>query len=269
MNPILLALVIAPASVDMNVIYGSPGGAPLAMDIYKPTQPGPRPAVVVIHGGGWISGDRKDMSKFCEQLVENGFVVANVQYRLAPKHKWPAMLDDVQSAVRFLRRNALMYSIDPQRFGSLGASAGGHLALMLGMCDTRDPLASTSQSSKVSAVVNFFGVSDFTKMMPTWNLLSEAVFGTAAANIRPVFEAASPLTHLDKDDARVFTFHGTADWVVPLSQSILLDERLKLAGIPHEFIQIKDSGHQVDLTRQDVRDGLQKMMDWLVETLRP
>lgn len=270
MNPFLLALVIAPSSsVDMNVVYDTPGGTPLAMDIYKPKQPGQRPAIVVIHGGAWIAGDRKDMAGFCDQLVEKGFVVANVQYRLAPKHKWPAMLDDVQSAVRFLRRNALMYRIDPQRFGSLGASAGGHLALMLGMCDTRDPLASTSQSSKVSAVVNFFGVSDFTKMMPTWNVLADSVFGTPVASIRPVFEAASPLTHLDKGDAPVFTFHGTSDWVVPMSQSILLDERLKSVGIPHKFIQIKDSGHQVDLARQEVRDALQKMMDWLVERLRP
>ncbi|MEO7453483.1 MAG: alpha/beta hydrolase, partial [Fimbriimonadales bacterium] len=226
----------------------------------------PRPAVVMIHGGAWIAGDRKEMAPFCEELVKRGYVVANVQYRLAPTHKWPAMLDDVQSAVRFLRRNALMYRIDPLRMGSMGASAGGHLALMLGTSDSRVP---SVLPTKVSAVVNLFGVSDFTAMLPTWGILAETVFGVKVADVRPVMASASPVTYLDKDDATVFTFHGTSDWVVPISQSVLLDTKLKELGIAHEFVQIKNTGHQVDTKRQDVRDALDAMRVWLDKQLKP
>jgi dipeptidyl aminopeptidase/acylaminoacyl peptidase len=81
--------------------------------------------------------------------------------------------------------------------------------------------------------------------------------------------SASPITHLDKDDAAVFTFHGTSDFVVPISQSILLNARLKELGIAHEFIQIKDTGHQVDTKRQDVRDALEAMAKWLDTQLKP
>ena len=266
LNAIVLALSMAPASVDMNVEYDKPGGTAVHMDVYKPAHAGDRPAVVVIHGGGWMAGNRKDMAPFCEKLVERGYVVANVQYRLAPTHKWPAMLDDVQSAVRFLRRNALMYRVDPKRIGSLGASAGGHLALMLGVTDSAKP---SPHSSKVSAVVNIFGVSDFTAMLPNWSLLSDSLFGVKPADVRPIMAGASPITHLDKDDAPVFTFHGTADWLVPLSQSIALDSKLKQLGIGHEFVQIKDSGHEVDIKRQDVRDALEAMQKWLDRQLKP
>jgi acetyl esterase/lipase len=266
LNAIVLALSMAPASVDMNVVYDSPGGTQVHMDIYKPAHAGDRPAVVVIHGGGWMAGDRKDMATFCDKLVQRGYVVANVQYRLAPKHKWPAMLDDVQSAVRFLRRNATMYRIDPKRVASLGASAGGHLALMLGVSESKE---ASVHSTKVAAVVNIFGVSDFTAMLPTWSVLADTLFGVKAADIRAVMATASPLSHLDKDDAAVFTFHGTADWLVPLSQSIALDTKLKELGIAHEFIQIKDSGHEVDVKRQDVRDALEAMATWLDKQLKP
>ena len=269
LTSLLVACSLAPATVDRNVVYDTPGGTAVHMDVYHSDRPGPRPAVVVIHGGAWITGKKEDMAGFCEQLAERGYVVANVQYRLAPTHKWPAMLDDVQSAVRFIRRNSLMYRVDPERIASLGASAGGHLALMLGTTETRDPKTASRNSSKVQAVVNFFGVSDFTLMLPLWNVLADSVFGVKPADVRPIMAAASPLTHLDKADAPVFTFHGTADWVVPITQSKALDSKLKELGIAHTFIQINDTGHEVDLKRKDVQDALAAMLSWLDTQLRP
>jgi acetyl esterase/lipase len=266
LNAIVLALSMAPASVDMDVVYDRPGGTPVHMDIYKPAHAGDRPAVVVIHGGGWMSGNKKDMAQFCEKLAERGYVAATVQYRLAPAHKWPAMLEDVQSAVRYLRSNAATYRIDPKRMASLGASAGGHLALMLGVSEAEKPML---HSSKVAAVVNIFGVTDFTAMLPNWALLSDALFGVKADAVRPMMAKASPLTHLDKADAPVFTLHGTADWLVPISQSTALDKKLKELGISHEFIQIKDGGHEVDIKRQDVKDALDAMAKWLDKQLKP
>jgi acetyl esterase/lipase len=266
LNTLLLLVVASTSGADANVVYASPGGKPLHMDIHKPEKAGLRPAVLLIHGGGWMSGDKKDMAGFCEPLTKQGFVVANVQYRLAPKHKWPAMLDDVQSAVRFLRNNSGLYRIDPKRIASMGVSAGGHLALMLGACEAKEPNA---PSSKVSAVVNFFGVSDFEQMLPNWSLLAEPLFGVKPDDVRSVMRAASPVTHLDKADAPVFTFHGTSDWLVPFAQAKTLDKKLKELGITHEFVQIKDSGHEIDAKRKDVRDALQRLTDWLVEHLKP
>lgn len=259
---------MAPYALDADVVYDKPGGTPVHADIYKPTHAGPRPAMVVIHGGAWIAGNKREMTSISEQLAERGYVVANVQYRLAPKHKWPAMLDDVQSAVRFLRRNSAMYRIDSERVGALGASAGGHLALMLGTSESRDPAGKSPLSTKVAAVANIFGVSDFISMLPMWTLLAETIFGMKPADVGPVMAAASPLTHLDAGDAPVFTFHGTADRVVPLSQSIALHAKLKELGIAHEFIQIKDTGHQVDMKRKDVRDAIDSMFRWLDRQLK-
>jgi acetyl esterase/lipase len=266
---LLLGLLIPTTTIDKDVEYAMPGGKAVLMDIYKPENSGLRPAIVVIHGGGWVAGDRGQMASTSAALADRGFVVANVAYRLAPANKWPAMIDDVQSAVRFIRTNAKKYNVDPDRIGAVGASAGGHLALMLGMSDTRDPAAPKSPSSKVSVVGNFFGVSDFTKMLPAWRVLGDTVFGVKGAGIEPAMKAASPLTYLDKGDAPVFTFHGDKDWVVPITQSKLLDEKLKAVGIEHVFRKIKDTGHQVDMTRKDVRDVVEEMTQWLEKKLRP
>jgi len=264
-----LALLIQTTVVDRDVEYTRPEGKRVPMDIYRPAKAGLRPAIIVIHGGGWMAGNRKEMSSVSAGLAERGFVVANIEYRLAPGSKWPAMIYDAQSAVRFIRTNAAKYNVDPKRIGALGASAGGHLALLLGMTDTMDPTAPKTPSSKVSVVANFFGVSDFTKMLPAWQILGEPVFGKKGVDLEPAMRAASPLTYLDKSDAPVFTFHGDKDWVVPIAQSKLLDQRLKSMGIEHVFRTIKGTGHQVDMTRQDVRETVEEMSRWLAKKLRP
>lgn len=265
----LLPVVFSSPGVDVDVVYERPGGTPVLMDIYKPTQEGVRPAIIMIHGGAWMGGDRTQTAWMCERLVKRGFVVANVQYRLAPTHKWPAMLDDVQSAVRFMRRNAVMYSVDPSRIGAAGASAGGHLALLLGTRDTRDPSVSPLYSSKVAAVGNIFGVTDFTAMLPLWNVLADPVFGVAPADVRPIMADASPITHLDRGDAPVFTLHGTADFVVPIAQSRQLDAKLKELGIEHKFVQVTGEGHTVNLQNKEVADAIDALTEWLVLTLKP
>lgn len=137
-----LVLTFLMGGIDRDVVYSLPGGERLQMDIYHPQtlSSEPKPAVLVIHGGAWVSGKRQDMATMCEALAQEGFLAATVSYRLAPKHKWPTMVEDVRTAVRYLRSRAAELKIDPNRLGAAGASAGGHLALLLGASDspTRD-----------------------------------------------------------------------------------------------------------------------------------
>ena len=134
-----MLLVLVP-KVEPDVVYSKVGDTELKMDLYYPSETAPKTnaAVIVIHGGAWISGDRKQMALLAQYFASRGLFAASVQYRLAPKAVWPAMLDDVQTGVRFLRANATKYGFDPNRIGATGASAGGRLSLLLGTCDTRD-----------------------------------------------------------------------------------------------------------------------------------
>ncbi|HET9847412.1 MAG TPA: alpha/beta hydrolase, partial [Candidatus Dormibacteraeota bacterium] len=123
--------------VDHGVVYCTTGGVALTMDIYRPSQSsdGPVPAVLYIHGGGWEHGDASlgGVNLLIEQqLTQRGVLVAAVNYRLAPQYPWPAQIDDVRCAVRYLRANAKRYGINPSQIGAWGGSAGGHLVSMLG-----------------------------------------------------------------------------------------------------------------------------------------
>src|SRR5262249_22409445 len=148
----------------------------LQLDLAMPKDgDGPFPAVVCIHGGGWRGGSRQDLTRsipplggrsLIEYLAGRGYVAATVSYRLAPKDKFPAQIEDCKAAVRWLRANAKKYKINPERFGAVGFSAGGHLVSLLGTSDKDDALegngGNPEQSSRVQAVVNFFGPTDFT-----------------------------------------------------------------------------------------------------------
>src|SRR5262245_47977315 len=122
--------------IDRDIVYGRPNGKPLRLDVYRSAQPADklRPAIILVHGGGWIYGDKREMRPPAEQLAKQGFVAFSAGYRLAsgPKNTWPAQLDDVQRAVRWVRANAVQYGVDPDRLGAVGESAGGHLVTFLG-----------------------------------------------------------------------------------------------------------------------------------------
>jgi acetyl esterase/lipase len=155
-------------SVRENVRYALVNGQPLLLDVYQPAGhiSGPRPAVVLIHGGGWTSLDKSTMRGMAPLLARSGFAAFSVDYRLlqGSENRWPAQLDDVQRAVRWLRANAAEYDVNPDRIGAFGHSAGGQLAALLGMEETRDNSdpALAKYSSRVRAVVDVSGPTDFT-----------------------------------------------------------------------------------------------------------
>lgn len=268
-----LAFFGSSAKVELDVVYAKVAGVDLMMDIYRPSvaPAGKSAAVVVIHGGAWMGGKRQEMAELCEAIAKKGMLAATVQYRLAPKFKWPAMWDDTQTAVRYLRANAEKYGIDPNRIGATGASAGGHLSLMLGSTETRDPNAEHFKgvSSRVAAVLNLFGPTDMSQdYPPQMDFLFMQVLGKVKAQAADEIKQASPVSHIKKGAAPVFTIHGTTDQLVPVIQAKRLDDALKAAGVPHIQHIIEGMGHEIAKTRPEAMKAIEAGIDWLATTLK-
>jgi acetyl esterase/lipase len=235
-------------SIANDVTYCTSGdGVELKMDVYYPDSlDEPVPAVVFIHGGGWSSGDKRQGAELFTTLVHSNFLVVSLNYRLAPQFPYPAQIQDVKCAVRHLRANAAAYGLDPDRIGAMGTSAGAHLAAMLGLTDATeawDTGAYLDQSSKVAAVVDFFGPMDLSQEFPgIASALGEQVFGATSASDQVLVEA-SPVTYITPDDPPFLIIHGAADEFVPPSQSQILYDRLTAAGVPAELVLVEGGRH--------------------------
>jgi acetyl esterase/lipase len=234
-------------SVLVDVQYGEADGQKLLLDVYEPgTNNGQlRPAVVLIHGGGWTSFDKSTMHGMGEVLARAGYVGFSVDYRLFhdSENRWPAQLDDVQRAVRWIRANAARYKVNGERVGAFGHSAGGQLAALVGMEDTRDNSdpALAPYSSRVQAVVDVSGPSDFTTDHdPDGDAFLAAFLGADYSKDPETWRDASPVFHAAKGDAPFLIFHGTRDQNVPIAQSEELAERLKHAGVPVTLVKVDD-----------------------------
>ena len=236
--------------VDRDVTYCSPNGQAQKMDVYYPSNStGNAPVVLYVHGGGWTSGDKRsgNGSETIPELVKRGYLVAAVNYRLAPAAKFPAQIEDVKCAVRFLRANATKYGIDPNRIGAMGGSAGGHLVSLLGTSDASSGFEGNGGyagvSSRVQAVVDMFGPADLTVGFEgASDTLLKGVFG-ASSRTDPIVKNASPVTWISKDDPPFLILHGENDRLVPLSQSQELYDRLTAAGVPAKLVVVKNAGH--------------------------
>ena len=235
-------------SVEENISYSATDPV-LRLDVYKPagTATAPRPAVILIHGGGWTSFDKSTMQALGNFLARQGYVAFSVNYRLFQegKNPWPAQLDDVQRAVRWIRANAAKYNIDPDHIGAFGHSAGAQLAALLGMEDTRDNSdpALAKYSSRVQAVVDASGPIDFTVLHDPDNAAFFTKFFAADYTAHPdIWRNASPAFHVSKTDAPFLIIHGTEDESVPIAQAHELHEKLKAAGVPVSLVLMND-GH--------------------------
>lgn len=246
-----LNVVQAPA-VRRDVTYSTTGGVPLKMDLYFPQGHHTKlmPAVVYVHGGAWMGGDKNDQAVryFAPTFVDRGYIVASVNYRLAPKYKFPAQIEDVKCAIRYLRANARRYHVDPDRIGVVGASAGGHLVSLLGLAGPKAGFEGHGgyykESSSVQAVVDMFGPADLTveNFDLTKTDLGRKVFGAASLN-SPILKKASPVTYVHKSSPPFLILQGDKDEVVPPSQSRELYTRLRAAGVPATLVIVKNAGH--------------------------
>ena len=240
----------AAGPVHENVAYAVAGSETLHLDIFEPSGASehPRPAVILIHGGGWTSFDKSTMRPLAQFLARSGFVAVAVDYRLFHDNvnRWPAQLDDVQRSVRWLRANAAKYNIAPEHIGAYGHSAGAQLATLLGMLDTRDNSDPTlaKYSSKVQAVVDSSGPTEFApapKDSDEDKFLS-SFFGAGYAAHPEIWRDASPVEHVSKSNAPFLIIHGTRDEMVPIAEAQALYDKLKEAGASVQFIRL-DSDH--------------------------
>jgi acetyl esterase/lipase len=226
------------------------GGLPQKLDVYYPESGGPWPVFIYIHGGSWRELDKAEGEGW-RYLNDHGILVVSVNYRLATSDiKFPAMIEDVMCAVRYLRAHSAQYNINPAKIGALGASAGGHLAALLGTADKAagfDVGEYLDQSSRVQAVVTLSGLSDFTVVVEGGvSMAIYFAFGALAGTNNALLAPASPVTYITPDDPPFLIFHGDEDGVVPIEQAVILDERLRAAGVPSTLVIVKGGDHSLN-----------------------
>ena len=236
-------------AVELDVSYCTPDDVPQKMDIYYPTSGGPWPVLLYVHGGGWSEGDKTEGAAW-RGMTERGFLVISVNYRLASYgSKFPAMIEDVKCAVRYLRAHAPQYHLDTNHVGAVGASAGGHLVALLGLADESagwDTGEYPGQSSHVQAVVTMAGPSDFTREdYGSVNMAIYYAFDETPGSPSEKLVAASPVMYITPDDPPFLIIHGDKDGIVPLEQSQVLDEQLKKVGVPSVLVIVKNGTHSI------------------------
>lgn len=208
----------------------------MVADVFEPSERhSSRPAVICIHGGGWVSGDRSYMHDVASPLADQGFVAVCPQYRFAPAHRFPAAVKDIQACVAFLRGHAEEFGVDPSRIASLGNSSGGHLAAMAGL------------TCGLQAVVDICGISDLVHAQgPQYAIGAAFVFefmGHAPSDKPDFYAEASPITFVSPHSPPFLIIHGDQDDIVPIEQSIKLRDTLAASGVPVEYHAMDGEGH--------------------------
>jgi acetyl esterase/lipase len=227
------------------------------LDLYVPAKPeGPLPLIVWIHGGAWLSGNKNNTPAL--PLLARGYAVASINYRLSQHAKWPAQIEDCKAAIRWLRASASKYHLDPEHIGIWGSSAGGHLVALLGTTGGVKELegegGNSEQSSRVQAVIDFFGPSDFATIAeqsgPDSQLDHAAsdspeakLLGGRIQDNKDKAAKASPVSYVNTKAAPFLILHGEKDRVVPYAQSAELAEALKKAGVEVTLKKIEGAGH--------------------------
>ena len=220
-------------TVRHGLVYARPDGEALTLDAYIPEGPGPFPGLLVIHGGGWAARRPGDMVHIARALARRGYVALNVIYRLAPKHRYPAAVDDVREAARWARAEAPALKLDPKRLGAWGYSAGAHLAAMLGVAPGPVPAAGAVVAGGLPA--------DFSRW-PHSPIITPFI-GKTYAEAPEVWKEASPVAHAAAGAPPFFLYHGLADRLVEPEQAALMAAALRRAGGRAEFYGLRGLDH--------------------------
>lgn len=258
---------------------------PLHMDVLHPVSKKPLPAILYVTGGGFINANKDNGIQLRMHLAEAGYVVASIEYRVAPTARFPEPLEDVKSAIRYMRTHAKELNIDPDRIGIVGGSAGGYLSAMAGTTSGMkdfDAGENLDQSSAVKVAVDLFGLSDLTRIGDDYNDAVKKAHQSAAAtealwvNGSPVFggkdggisadpekaKAANPITYINSQSAPMLLMHGTKDVVVSPSQTDLLFQALREKGIPSKRYLVRGAAHGgIYWNQQEVLDIITAFFD--------
>jgi len=236
-------------TAERDITYCTMNELPQKMDVYYPTSGGPWPLLMYVHGGSWIEGDKAEGEGW-KYLNDNGFLVVSVNYRLGDyQTKFPAMIEDVKCAIRYLRAHSTEHNIDPDRIAVVGASGSGHLVALLGTADESagwDIEEYLDKSSKVQAVIVISGISDFTSNIPSGlNGSIYYAFGKLAGKDTPENIDASPISYITHDDPPFLIFHGDRDGVVPVVQATILHDKLTETGVPSTLVIVEGGDHRL------------------------
>jgi len=262
--------------LETDLTFGTAGGEELKLDFVRPTAgDGPFPLVVFIHGGGWRIGNRRDNHGLMQGAAKAGYAAASIQYRFAPKHKFPAQLDDVRQAFAYLRKEAERLRIDPDRVVVAGGSAGGHLALLAGFYKD----ANGERIPGIRGIVYLCGPTAFVhiKIPDDGNAGMKKAIGVSVDDLindllgtpdrsAAIAKEASPVTYIDKNAPPVLTMHGEKDNIVPADQARILHAALKEAGVPEKLVLLEGAGHDLGGQVNGARMVLE-MLSFLKERL--
>lgn len=238
-------------TIQEGVVFGTGGGRDLKCDVFiPPGGPSDAPAVLLVHGGGWLDGDRSQLRGYGILLGRKGYVCVASEYRLSGESTWPAQIHDVKAAIRWMRANAAALGLDPNRLAVSGNSAGGHLALMAGAtADNREfegEGGSAGQSTAVSAVIAFYPPVQLKHPEQPLSQPVEALMGAGASS--EALDAASPITYSSATFPPTLLIHGAADDIVPVEASINMYRALSAAGVPAELHLYAGQPHAFDAT---------------------
>lgn len=228
-----------------SILFVSTGGTALRMDVYAPVSPGPHPAIVQIYGGAWQRGDPGENAPFARYFAERGYVVFAIDYRHAPRWRWTAQIDDVRTAVRWVRQHGAEHGADVSRLALLGRSAGGHLALLAAYMPGAEP---------VSAVVSFYGPTDLIggyREPPRPDPIDvrsvlRAFTGGTPDEEADAYRDASPLTYATHPLPPTLLIYGGRDHVVPAHFGAALCERLQATGTRSVLLELPWAEHAFD-----------------------
>lgn len=237
-----------------DIVYATIGDLDLQLDLHKPANVANPPLIVWVHGGAWRAGSKKEMP--LTGLINAGYAVASVDYRLSTQAPFPAQTHDIKAAIRFLRAKQSDLGIDARRIIISGASAGAHLAALVGVTNGHRELEGAvgkhlDQSSDVQAIVSFFGMSNLTTILAQ---STPAGLKVRVPALQLLFEGqpeekpelarlASPVFHIDANDPPLLLIHGDQDPQAPINQSHELQGRYEAANRTCEMVVIHEGKH--------------------------
>ncbi len=254
------------ANIKLDLTYGIASGEELKMDISVPEGKGPFPVCILVHGGGFTKGDKQKQSKHLfKPLSDAGYAWVSINYRLAPTFKYPSSVEDLETAIRWVKAHVAEYRFDRSRIVLIGESAGGYLVNMVG--------AKSQKDTRVAAVVSLYGASDLLSRLnssdgkPSYNF--STYFGVTGDNeaTRKFLVEASPATYIRPGLPPFLLLHGNKDETVPYEQSVNFLAKLKAANVPAELITIEGGIHGMSAWNKINSNYAAQLVKWLKLTL--